>query len=109
MLRVSKKTIFLSDCNRFGLGHLFLRLLKLALYKAGLCGAFNRPRTAGKGYRVTAGDGVAYSYSVYDSFDQIAQWAHRIILVPGDKTKPGSWMHPLLTSGSVILCATREW
>jgi SAM-dependent methyltransferase len=64
MLRVSKKAIFLSDCNRFGLGHLFLRLLKLALYKAGLCGAFNQPRTAGKGYRVTAGDGVAYSCSV---------------------------------------------
>lgn len=109
MLRVAKKALFLSDCNRFGQGHLLLRLAKLGLYKARLWGAFNQIRTGGKGYRITEGDGVAYSYSVYDSFDQIAQWAHRIILVPGDKTKPGSWMHPLLTSGSIILCATREW
>lgn len=109
MLRVAKKAVFLSDCNRFGQGHLLLRLAKLGLYKARLWGVFNQIRTGGKGYRITEGDGVAYSYSVYDSFDQIAKWAHRIVLVPGDKTKPGSWMHPLLTSGSVILCATREW
>lgn len=61
MLRVSKKAVFLSDCNRFGQGHLFLRLLKLALYKARLWGAFNQLRTFGKGYQLTEGDGVAYS------------------------------------------------
>jgi hypothetical protein len=105
----SEESGVLSDCNRFGQGHLLLRLLKLGLYEARLWGAFDQIRTSGKGYRITAGDSVAYSYSVYDSFDQIAQWAHRIILVPGDKTTPRSWMHPLLTSGSVILCATREW
>lgn len=88
MLRVTKKAIFLSDCNRFAQGHLLLRLLKLGLYKARLWGAFNYLRTSGKGYRITDGDGVAYSYSVYDSFDQIAQWAHRIIHVPGDKRNP---------------------
>lgn len=109
MLRVARKAIFLSDCNRFGQGRFLQRVSKLMLYKTGLWGAYDHLRTSGKRYRVTEGDGVAYSYSVYDSFDQIAQWAHRLILVPGDKTKPNSWMHPLLTSGSVILCATREW
>ena len=52
---------------------------------------------------------VFESGSDHESFDQVAEWVHRIILATGDKTKPGSWMHPLLTSGSVILCATREW
>ena len=108
MLRVAKKAVILSDCNRFGQGPPLLRLAKLGLYKARLWDAFNYLRTSGKGYRITEGDGVAYSYSVYDSFDQIARWAQRIILVAGDKTKPASWVHPLLTSGSVILCATRE-
>ena len=98
MLRVTKKAIFLSDCNRFGQGHLLLRLLKLGLCKARLWGASNYLRTSSKGYRITEGDGVAYSYSVYDSFDQIAQWAHRIILVPGDTA-----------CLACLLSATREW
>jgi ubiquinone/menaquinone biosynthesis C-methylase UbiE len=40
MLRVSKKAVFLSDCNRFGQGHVLLRVLKLALYKTRLWGCF---------------------------------------------------------------------
>ena len=37
MLRVSKTAIFLSDTNRFGRGRLFARLVKLALWKLGIC------------------------------------------------------------------------
>jgi ubiquinone/menaquinone biosynthesis C-methylase UbiE len=108
MLRVAKKAVVLSDSNRFGQGSMMLRLVKLALYKSRLWGAFNYLRTFTKGYQFTEGDGVAYSYSVYDSFDQIARWADRIIMIPGDKAKPTSWLHPLLTSAGVILCAIRE-
>jgi ubiquinone/menaquinone biosynthesis C-methylase UbiE len=108
ILRVAKKAVFLSDCNRFGQGPMFLRFVKLILYKTRLWGLFNFVRTRGKGYQVTEGDGVAYSYSVYDSFDQIAEWADRIILIPAEKTKATSWLHPLLTSGGLILCAIRE-
>jgi hypothetical protein len=46
--------------------------------------------------------------NVYDSFDQIVHWGDRVIVVPSDKIKPASWMHPLLTSPGVILCAIRE-
>ncbi len=108
MLRVAKKAVILADSNRFGQGPMFLRLIKLALWKTRLWGAFNYLRTAGKGYQITEGDGLAYSYSVYDSFDQIARWADRLIVIPSDKTKPASWVHPLLTSPGVILCAIRE-
>ena len=108
MLRVAKKAIFLSDSNRFGQGSTVLRLVKLALYKTRLWDVFNYLRTSGKGYQITEGDGVAYSYSVYDSFDQIARWADRIILIPADRTKATSWLHPLLTSAGVILCAIRD-
>jgi SAM-dependent methyltransferase len=108
MLRVAKRAVFLSDSNRFGQGSLPARLLKLALYKIGLWGTFNYLSTFGKGYQVTEGDGVSYSYSVYDSYDQISRWADRIILVPADKTRAKSWLHPLLTSSGIILCGIRD-
>jgi ubiquinone/menaquinone biosynthesis C-methylase UbiE len=108
MLRVAKKAVVISDANRFGQGPLPLRFAKLALYKTGLWPAFNYLRTAGHGYQVTEGDGVAYSYSVYDSFHQVAQWADRTLVVPADTSKPTNWMHPLMTSGSLILCGIRD-
>jgi ubiquinone/menaquinone biosynthesis C-methylase UbiE len=109
MLRVAKKAIFICDSNRFGQGSVGARLIKLALYKSKLWGAYNYLRTGGKGYRITEGDGLSYSYSVYDSFDLLARWADRVILIPCTGGKGTSWLHPLLTSGSVLVCALKEW
>jgi ubiquinone/menaquinone biosynthesis C-methylase UbiE len=108
MLRVAKRVVILTDSNRFGQGPMLLRLIKIALWKSRLWNAFNYLRTAGKGYQITEGDGLAYSYSIYDSFDQIVRWADRVIVIPSDKIKPAGWVHPLLTSPGVILCAIRE-
>jgi ubiquinone/menaquinone biosynthesis C-methylase UbiE len=107
MLRVAKKAVFISDCNRFGQGSRVLRLIKLGLYKTRLWGLYNYIRTSGKGYQITEGDGLAYSYSVYDSFEQIANWADRLIIIPNSGEKARSWLHPLLTSSGVIVCALR--
>jgi hypothetical protein len=85
-----------------------MRLLKLALYKMHLWGVVNYLKTSGKGYLVSPGDGVAYSYSVYDSFGQIAEWADRTILIPGEIGKTRSWFHPLLTAGTVLVCGLKE-
>lgn len=108
MLRVAKKAVIISDSNRFGQGSRVARLIKLGLYKSRLWGAFNYLRTSGKGYQITEGDGLAYSYSVYDSFHLISQWADRIIFYSGvDKANP-SWAHPLLSSGSALICALKD-
>ncbi len=108
MLRVAKKAIIIADSNRFGQGSRSARLLKLALYKTKLWNVFNYLRTSGKGYQITEGDGLAYSYSVYDSFELIAQWADRVILIPNAGQDGTSWLHPLLNSGGVLVCALRE-
>jgi ubiquinone/menaquinone biosynthesis C-methylase UbiE len=108
MLRVAKRAVIVSDANRFGQGSMALRFLKLGMYKLGLWPAFNYLRTAGHGYQITEGDGVAYSYSVYDSFNQIAEWADRVFVVPADYSKPTTWFHPLLTSSSLVLCGIRD-
>lgn len=108
MLRVARKAVIVINSNRFGQGAWPVRLLKLALYKTGLWGVVNYLKTGGKGYMLTPGDGLAYSYSVYDSFDLLADWASRLIVMPAEDCKATSWFHPLLTSAGVIVCALRE-
>jgi ubiquinone/menaquinone biosynthesis C-methylase UbiE len=108
MLRVARKAVIIVDGNRFGLGSWPVRVLKLALYKAGVWKIVNYLKTGGKGYNLTEGDGLFYSYSVYDSFDRIAEWAGQLIVLPNEACKARSWLHPLLTSGGVFLCALKE-
>jgi ubiquinone/menaquinone biosynthesis C-methylase UbiE len=108
MLRVARTVVVISDANRFGQGPLPLRTIKLLLYKLKLWNVFDFLRTRGKGYQVSEGDGVFYSYSVYDNLHQIQQWAHNIDLLPIGETRAWSWFHPLLTSGNVLLIAVRK-
>ncbi len=108
MLRVARKAVFLSDSNRFGQGSLTARWIKLGLFKSRLWGIYNYLRTSGKGYQITEGDGLAYSYSVYDSVEEITRWADRMMLIPNGAEKASSWFSPLLTSGGVIACGLRD-
>jgi len=108
MLRVSKKAIFLSDANRFGQGGFVQKIIKLALYKTGLWPVANWIKTKGKGYIITEGDGLSYSYSVYDSFDRIKSWADQLYLLPTCTTTCDGWVSPLLTSGHVLLVAYKD-
>ena len=71
MLRVAKKGIFISDCNNFGQGGFLSRTLKQILNIFGLWGAYNFIRTKGKVYQISEGDGLFYSYSVYNNYRQI--------------------------------------
>lgn len=108
MLRVARKTVLIVDSNRFGQGRWPMRAAKLLLYKSGLWPLVNFAKTGGKGYLFTEGDGIAYSYSAYDSFDQIANWADRLMVIPSDAGKADSWLHPLLTASGVLVCAVKE-
>lgn len=108
MLRVARKAVLLSDSNRFGQGGMLARLAKLAMYKTKTWSTFDWLRTKGRGYRITDGDGLSYSYSVYDSYELLASWANRLILIPADPSKARSWCHPLLNSGGVLALALRE-
>lgn len=109
MIRVAKKAVFLSDCNRFGQGRIIERIIKLVSYKMKLWKLINLIKTGGKGYMYDEeGDGLAYSYSIFDSYDILAEWADKIILIPTKNDKMNSWVHPLLTSSHILLCAIRE-
>ena len=71
MLRVANKGIFISDSNNFGQGSLLSRNIKQLLNLVGLWKFADYIKTKGKGYTVSEGDGIAYSYSVFNQFRQI--------------------------------------
>jgi ubiquinone/menaquinone biosynthesis C-methylase UbiE len=108
MMRVARKAVCISDANRFGRGWLPVRLVKLLLARAGLWRAAFWLRTGGRGYLATEDDGVAYSYSAYDSFSQLAGWTDDIRVIGTPTRRPRTWAHPLLTCEHVLLVAVRQ-
>ncbi|HKV23435.1 MAG TPA: class I SAM-dependent methyltransferase [Candidatus Acidoferrum sp.] len=107
MIRVAKRAVLISDSNRFGQGSLAARWIKLGLHKSGLWSSYNRLRTFGKGYRVTEGDGISYSYSIYDSLDLLSDWADHLILCSDAGSGSKCTFHPLLTSQAILVCALK--
>ena len=71
MLRVSKMAIFISDSNNFGQGSLAIRKLKQIINNIGLWKLADLIKTKGRGFSISEGDGLAYSYSVFNDYKQI--------------------------------------
>ena len=81
MLRVAKKAIFISDSNNFGQGRLLVRTAKQALNALGLWRVADFIKTKGKGYTISEGDGLAYSYSIFNSYQLIKTRCERVHLL----------------------------
>jgi len=82
MMRVARLGVIVSDANRFGQGSTVAGTLKLAIHRVGLWPAFEHFRTRGRGYMESSGDGIFYSYSIFDSMPQLRAWADRVFVVP---------------------------
>lgn len=81
MLRVARRAIFISDMNNFGHGSSLIRLLKQAINAARLWKIADFVKTRGRGYTISEGDGVAYSYSVFNNFKQISEVCENVYLL----------------------------
>ena len=110
MIRVSRMGVFLSDTNRFGRASLFARLVKLIVWKIGFWMPFYFFWTKGRNCDISDCDGIAYSYSVFDSYSVVDAWADSVVAIPTKVEGPRlhSWLHPLLTSSHVLLCGLRD-
>jgi hypothetical protein len=108
MVRVARRAVFLSDSNRFGQGRMHARILKLVLARSGLWPVANFLKTRGTGYTISDGDGLSYSYSVFDSLQVLRSWCDRLVLVPTSQADHSSWFSPLLTSSHVLMCAVLD-
>jgi len=67
MSRVASRMLCISDCNFMGQGSWPVRNLKRLIYFSRLWPLANLVKTKGKGYTFSKEDGVAYSYSVFQS------------------------------------------
>ena len=104
MLRVAKVGIFVSDANRYGQGGWVVKRLKRVLYLLKLWKFVEKIRTGGKGYHQSEGDGVFYSYSVFDNFAQIRQKCPSIRIF----TLVGTGVNPLFDSEQIGFFALKE-
>jgi ubiquinone/menaquinone biosynthesis C-methylase UbiE len=82
MTRVARCGVMISDANRFGQGSTSAGALKLVLHRLGLWPVYERFRTKGRGYMESDGDGIFYSYSIFDSMFQLQTWADRVFVIP---------------------------
>jgi len=99
MLRVARKAIFLSDSNNFGQGTPVVRAIKQAINSLGLWRVADLIKTRGKGYSISAGDGLAYSYSVFSDYSEIARRCksvHVVNTVPAGRNLYRSAAHVAL-------------
>jgi len=71
MLRVAGKAIFISDSNNFGHGSNASRSIKQMINFLGLWKIADLIKTKGRGFTISEGDGLAYSYSVFNNYKQI--------------------------------------
>jgi len=71
MCRVAKHGVFFSDLNNYGCGSSAQRLLSRALRRVGLWRPFQYIKNGGKYEKYSEGDGIHYSYSLFDSLSTI--------------------------------------
>jgi len=106
MLRVARRAVFLSDANIYGVGPLTSRVAKLGLRRVGLLDAVNGLRRRHRGgWYYTEGDGVAWSYSVFDSRAALLDACASVVVVPTSPA-PAPWV-PVLQSPHCLLCGFR--
>lgn len=104
MLRVSGKAIFISDSNNFGQGSLVARTVKQVINLVGLWKLADLIKSRGKGYTISEGDGLAYSYSVFTNYEQIKEECRSIHLL---NTKDGL-INPYKTASHVALLGIKK-
>jgi SAM-dependent methyltransferase len=106
MLRVARHAVFVSDSNNFGQGSAVGRLIKQAINAAGLWRLADLVKTRGKGYHVSDGDGVFYSYSVFNDYARIARRCRSVYLLNTGKDAHG--VNPYRSAHTVALLGLKK-
>lgn len=104
MLRIARLGVFVSDSNNYGQGSAAGRAIKSVLRQLRLWRAFDFVRTRGKGYMESEGDGLYYSYSVFDNYWMIKRACKSVHVL---NTRDGG-INPLRTAPHVALLGLKR-
>lgn len=108
MLRVSRKAIFISDSNSYALGNFGARVAKVALSATGTLKFVNRLRRQGHDWYYTSGDGVGWSYSVFDSLPLIRSACSEVLVIPTQTDRPLAGFAPFLFSSHLLVAGFKQ-
>jgi ubiquinone/menaquinone biosynthesis C-methylase UbiE len=103
MLRVANRAVFISDSNNFGQGGFASRSIKQILNMLCLWPIANLIKTKGRGYIISEGDGLSYSYSVFNDYLQIKEQCNVVHLL---NTVPAG-INPYRTASHVALLGVK--
>jgi len=110
MLRVARKAVFISDSNIYGQegSSLPARALKLALARAGLLPPLLRRMRGGHDWYCNEGDGVAWSYSVFDSYPLVRSACADLVVVPTGSKRGLADACPILFASHCLIAGFKE-
>jgi SAM-dependent methyltransferase len=104
MLRVARRAIFISDANNFGQGSAPARAVKQLANFLGLWPLLDFIKSGGKGYCLSEGDGLSYSYSVFNDYAQVRRACASVHLL----NTTGSGVNPYRTASHVALLGIKS-
>lgn len=104
MFRVASKGVFISDSNNFGQGSFLARVAKNILRVGFLWPLADFLKTRGRGFTVSDGDGLAYSYSVFNNQTQIRTYSSTVHLF----NTAGGWGNPIWSHPHICLLAIKK-
>lgn len=104
MLRVARVGIFISDSNNFGHGGWISRSVKQFINMLGLWPLADFIKTRGKGYTISEGDGLAYSYSVFNNYKLIKKHCETVHIL---NTRDGG-INPYRTASHITLLGMKK-
>lgn len=104
MLRVARKAVLIADVNNFGQGGALSRGIKQLLNALGLWRFADYLKTRGRGYTITEGDGLAYSYSVFNDYARVRAGCKSVHLL----NTVGGAINPYRTAPHVTLLGIKR-
>ena len=110
MLRVARQAVFISDSNIYGQegSSLPARALKLALARAGLLRPLLRRMRGGHEWYCNEGDGVAWSYSVFDSLPLVRSACASALVLPTGSKRGLTDACPILFASHCLIAGFKE-
>jgi len=107
MSEIAAKAVFIADANYMGQGSLVGSIAKLALTRAGVWPVVKYVQQGFKGWAYSDGDGVFYSYSVFNDLAILQQTFSKVMIIPVGRTstRKGAATMPLLRASVVLVAA----
>lgn len=105
MMRVAKYGVMLSDANRYGQGSAPARILKDVLRRLRLMDALIYAQTRGKMSKWSEGDGLYWSYSLFDNLAQLRTKFPNVLIM---NTLPMAGTDPRFGSPQAMFFATKD-